>query len=302
MKTDYFLDTDALITVRDWLRFGISRMNQAQVHFGHGTGNAYDETVYLLLRTLHLPPDTLEPFLDACLTEAEREEVRNALDKRVNQRIPAAYITHEAWLGEFSFYVDERVIIPRSFIAHMLNTALAPWISDAECVTAALDLCTGSGCLAILLADAFPNADIDAVDISADALQVAARNVEDYDLDDQISLLQSDLFTELADRQYDVIVSNPPYVNAGSMAKLPKEYQAEPVLALAGGTDGLDHIRVILRNAGKYLYPQGWLIAEIGHNREILEAEFPELPFTWVDTGGSDEFVFILSKEQLDRL
>lgn len=302
MKTDYFLDTDALITVRDWLRFGISRMNQAQVHFGHGTFNAYDETAYLLLRTLHLPPDTLEPFLDACLTEIEREDLRDALDKRVNQRIPAAYITHEAWLGEFSFYVDERVIIPRSFIAQLLREGLSPWITDAECVTAALDLCTGSGCLAILLADAFPNADIDAVDISADALEVAARNVEDYDLDDQVSLLQSDLFTELADRQYDVIVSNPPYVNADSMATLPQEYQAEPALALSSGTDGLEHIRVILRNAGKHLYPQGLLIAEIGHNREILEAEFAELPFTWIDTDGSDEFVFILSKEQLDRL
>ncbi|MHB1678009.1 MAG: 50S ribosomal protein L3 N(5)-glutamine methyltransferase [Sulfuriferula sp.] len=302
MKTDYFLDTDALITVRDWLRFGISRMNQARVHFGHGSFHAYDEAAYLLLHTLHLPPDTLEPFLDACLTEVEREDVRTAFDQRVNQRIPAAYITHEAWLGEFSFYVDERVIIPRSFIAQLVRERLAPWIIDAECVTSALDLCTGSGCLAILLADAFPNADIDAVDISADALAVAARNVEDYDLTEQISLIQSDLFTELDKQQYDLILTNPPYVNASSMAELPAEYQAEPALALASGADGLEHIRIILAQAGQHLYPKGLLIAEIGHNREILEAEFPQLPFVWVETDGSDEFVFILSKEQLSRL
>lgn len=302
MKTDYFLDTEALITLRDWLRFGVSRMNQAQLHFGHGTQNAYDETAYLLLRSLHLPPDTLEPFLDACLTEVEREDVREAFDKRVNQRIPAAYITHEAWLGEFSFYVDERVIIPRSFIAQLLRERLVPWVIDADCVTSALDLCTGSGCLAILLADAFPNADIDAVDISADALAVAARNVADYDLGDQISLIQSNLFAGLEEQQYDIIVSNPPYVNAASMAELPPEYHAEPALALASGIDGLEHIRVILEQANKYLYPKGLLIAEIGHNRDLLEAEFPQLRFTWIETDGSDEFVFVLSKEQLDGL
>ncbi len=277
-------------------------MNQAQLHFGHGTQNSYDETAYLLLRCLHLPPDTLEPFLDACLTEVEREDVREAFDKRVNQRIPAAYITHEAWLGEFSFYVDERVIIPRSFIAQLLRERLVPWIIDADCVTSALDLCTGSGCLAILLADAFPNADIDAVDISADALAVAARNVADYDLGDQISLIQSNLFAGLEEQQYDIIVSNPPYVNAASMAELPPEYQAEPALALASGIDGLEHIRVILEQANKYLYPKGLLIAEIGHNRDLLEAEFPQLRFTWIETDGSDEFVFVLSKEQLDVL
>lgn len=302
MKTDYFLDTDALITVRDWLRFGISRMNQAQLHFGHGSSNALDEAAYLILHTLHLPIDSLEPFLDACLTEVEREDIRDVFDRRVNQRVPAAYITHEAWLGDFSFYVDENVLIPRSFIAQLLRDRLIPWVADPECVTSALDLCTGSGCLAILLAEAFPNADIDAADISQAALVVARRNVEDYDLSDQINLVQSDLFAALADQQYDVIITNPPYVNAQSMAELPPEYQAEPRLALASGDDGLDHIRIILKHAAQHLYPKGILIAEIGHNRDMLEAEFPHLPFTWLETDGSDEFVFILSKEQLNML
>ncbi|ARU31203.1 50S ribosomal protein L3 N(5)-glutamine methyltransferase [Sulfuriferula sp. AH1] len=302
MTTNYFLDTDALITVRDWLRFGISRMNQAHLHFGHGTTNALDEAAYLILHTLHLPIDNLEPFLDACLTEVEREDIRDVFDRRVNQRIPAAYITHEAWLGDFSFYVDERVIIPRSFIAQLLREQLVPWVADPECVTSALDLCTGSGCLAILLAEAFPNADIDAVDISPDALEVAERNVGEYGLEEQITLVQSDLFTELGDQQYDVIITNPPYVNAPSMAELPPEYQAEPELALASGEDGLDHIRTILKRAAKHLYPKGLLIAEIGHNRDVLETEFPHLPFTWLETEGSDEFVFILSKEQLNML
>lgn len=302
MKTDYFLDTDALITVRDWLRFGISRMNEARLHFGHGSSNALDEAAYLILHTLHLPIDNLEPFLDACLTEVEREDIRDVFDRRVNQRMPAAYITHEAWLGDFSFYVDENVLIPRSFIAQLLRDQLIPWVADAECVTSALDLCTGSGCLAILLAEAFPNADIDATDISPAALIVAKRNVEEYDLSDQINLVQSDLFAALTDQQYDVIITNPPYVNAHSMTQLPAEYQAEPQLALASGVDGLDHIRVILKHAVRHLYPKGLLIAEIGHNRDVLETEFPHVPFTWLETDGSDEFVFILSKEQLNSL
>ena len=301
MNTNYFLDTDALITIRDWLRFGISRMNQAKLHFGHGTTNAMDEAAYLILHTLNLPLDHLEPFLDACLTEVEREDILDVFDRRVNQRVPAAYITHEAWLGDFNFYVDERVIIPRSFIAQLLRERLDPWVVDPECVTSALDLCTGSGCLAILMADAFPNADIEAVDLSPEALAVAERNVTDYDLNEQISLVQSDLFAELGDQLYDVIITNPPYVNAPSMAELPAEYQAEPVLALASGEDGLEHIRTILKHAAEHLYPKGILIAEIGHNRDALEAEFPHLPFIWLETGGSDEFVFILSKEQLNK-
>lgn len=299
MSHDYFFDTDALITVRDWLRFGVSRMNQAALFFGHGTTNAFDEAAYLILHTLHLPLDRLDPFLDACLTEVEREDLKQVFEKRVKQRIPAAYITHQAWLGEYSFYVDERVIIPRSFIAELVREQLAPWVENPNAVQAGLDMCTGSGCLAILMALAFPDAAIDAVDISADALAVATRNIADYQLQDQVQTIQSDLFTGLAGRSYDVIVTNPPYVNAPSMLALPAEYRAEPALALASGEDGLEHIRVIIAAAPMHLNPGGMLIAEIGHNREALEAAFPHLPLTWLDTSDSDEYVFAISREQL---
>lgn len=299
MSHDYFHDTDALITVRDWLRFGVSRMNAAGLFFGHGTTNAFDEAAYLILHSLHLPLDRLDPFLDACLTEAEREDLKQVFEKRVKQRIPAAYITHQAWLGEFAFYVDERVIIPRSFIAELLREQLMPWVENPEAVQTGLDMCTGSGCLAILMAHAFPNAAIDAVDISADALAVAERNIAEYQLQAQVQAIQSDLFNQLSGRTYDVIVSNPPYVNTPSMAALPAEYRAEPELALASGADGLKHIRAILAAASDHLSPGGILIAEIGHNRDALEAAFPHLPLTWLDTGGSDEYVFLVTREQL---
>ncbi|MDP2026695.1 50S ribosomal protein L3 N(5)-glutamine methyltransferase [Sulfuriferula sp.] len=301
MSHDYFHDTDALITVRDWLRFGVSRMNQAKLFFGHGSTNAFDEAAYLILHTLHLPIDSLEPFLDACLTEVEREDLLLVFEKRVKQRVPAAYLTQEAWLGEFRFYVDERVIIPRSFIAELLREQLAPWVADAEAVQSGLDMCTGSGCLAILMAHAYPNALIDAVDISSDALAVAERNVTDYELQDRVQCIESDLFAQLDGRRYDVIVSNPPYVNADGMATLPAEYLQEPHLALASGEDGLAHIRTILQQAHKHLRPGGVLVAEIGHNRDALEAAFPELPFSWLETSGSDEFVFILAEDVLTQ-
>jgi ribosomal protein L3 glutamine methyltransferase len=299
MSHDYFHDTDALITVRDWLRFGVSRMNEAGVFFGHGSTNAFDEAAYLILHTLHLPIDSLEPFLDACLTEVEREDLLHMFEKRIKQRVPAAYLTHEAWLGEFRFYVDERVIIPRSFIAELLREQLAPWIADAEAVQTGLDMCTGSGCLAILMAHAFPNATIDAVDISADALAVAGGNIADYGLQHRVHTIESDLYTQLDGQRYDVIVSNPPYVNADGMGALPAEYLQEPQLALASGEDGLVHIRSILKQAHLHLKPGGILVAEIGHNRDALEAAFPELPFSWLETSGSDEFVFILAEDAL---
>ncbi|WP_413436534.1 50S ribosomal protein L3 N(5)-glutamine methyltransferase [Sulfuriferula sp. GW1] len=299
MSHDYFHDTDALITVRDWLRFGVSRMNEAGVFFGHGTTNAFDEAAYLILHSLHLPLDRLDPFLDACLTEVEREDLKLVFEKRVKQRIPSAYITHQAWLGEFAFYVDERVIIPRSFIAELLREQLAPWVEDPESVQTGLDMCTGSGCLAILMAHAFPNAAIDAVDISVDALSVAQRNITDFQLQAQVHTLKSDLFSQLSGRTYDVIVSNPPYVNASSMALLPAEYLAEPQLALASGSDGLEHIRAILAAAPAHLNPGGILVAEIGHNRDALEREFQDPSLTWLDTGDSDEYVFLVTREQL---
>jgi ribosomal protein L3 glutamine methyltransferase len=288
-----------LSTVRDLWRFAVSRFNEAGLAFGHGSTNAFDEAAYLILHTLHLPLDRLDPFLDARLLPEEIDAVLNILERRVNERIPAAYLTHEAWLGDFRFYVDERVIVPRSHIAELLREQLAPWIGDPETVESGLDLCTGSGCLAILMAHAFPNALIDAVDISADALEVARRNVADYGLEEQVRLIRSDMFSALAGRRYDLIVSNPPYVNAPSMANLPEEYRHEPTLALASGRDGLDHIRVILREAPRHLNDGGLLVVESGHNRNALEQAFPGLEFTWLETSAGDGFVFLLSREQL---
>ncbi|MBU1264230.1 MAG: 50S ribosomal protein L3 N(5)-glutamine methyltransferase [Gammaproteobacteria bacterium] len=295
----HFDDTESLITVRDWLRFAVSRFNEAKLFFGHGSDNAFDEAAYLVLHTLHLPLERLEPFLDASLTHGESEEVQAVIERRVRERIPAAYLTNEAWLGEHRFYVDERVIVPRSFIAELLHEQLAPWIEAPDEVTRALDLCTGSGCLAILAALAFPHAKIDAADLSADALAVAAKNVADYGLADRVELIESDLFAALAGRSYDVILSNPPYVNAESVAALPPEYQAEPALALGSGEDGLDATRQILAAARAHLNPGGLLVVEIGHNRDALEAAYPNLPFTWLDTEGGDQFVFMLRREDL---
>jgi ribosomal protein L3 glutamine methyltransferase len=298
----HFEDTESLITVRDWLRFAVSRFNEAQLFFGHGSDNAFDEAAYLILHTLHLPLDRLEPFLDASLTHGESEEVQAVIERRVKERIPAAYLTHEAWLGAHHFYVDERVIVPRSFIAELLHEQLAPWVESPDEVTRSLDLCTGSGCLAILAALAFPNAQVDAVDLSKDALDVAAKNVADYDLADRIELIESDLFAALDGRTYDLILSNPPYVNAESVAALPPEYQAEPALALGSGEDGLDATRQILAAAKAHLNPGGLLVVEIGHNRDALEAAYPTLPFTWLDTESGDQFVFMLRREDLARL
>lgn len=288
-----------LSTVRDLLRFAVSRFTEAGLSFGHGSDNAYDEAVYLILHTLKLPLDRLEPFLDARLVDEEIRQVLDVLARRVNLRTPAAYLTREAWLGEYRFYVDERVIVPRSFIAELLPEALEPWIEYPELVHRALDMCTGSGCLAVLLADIYPDAEVDAVDLSADALAVAQINVEQYGLQERIELIQSDLFSALAGREYDLIISNPPYVDAPSVAALPEEYLREPALALGSGEDGLDATREILRRAPAHLSEHGVLVVEIGHNREALEASFPELPFTWLPTASGDGFVFLLTRDEL---
>jgi ribosomal protein L3 glutamine methyltransferase len=288
-----------LHTLRDLLRFAVSRFNEAGLSFGHGSASAYDEAVYLILHTLHLPLDQLEPFLDARLTKAELEQVLRIIERRAIEKIPAAYLTKEAWLGDFSFYVDERVIVPRSFIAELLRERLVPWIAEPDGIHSALDLCTGSGCLAVLLAYAFENAAIDATDISQEALQVAQKNVTDYDLGHRINLVQSDLFAGLAERRYDLIISNPPYVSAASMTALPEEYRHEPRTALASGEDGLEATRAILRDAASHLTDRGLLIVEIGHNREALERTFPQTPFIWLETSIGDEFVFLLKRDQL---
>ena len=300
--SNYFSEAAVTLhTVRDCLRFAVSRFNQAELFFGHGSNNAYDEAAYLILHTLHLPLDRLEPFLDARLTNSERSEVLSIIQRRVEQRIPAAYLTHQAILGDYSFYVDERVIVPRSFIAELLCNELSPWITEPDKITSVLDLCTGSGCLAILAADAFPYAEVDAADLSPGALAVAERNVADYDLQGRVNLIKSDLFAKLSGKQYDLIISNPPYVDAGSVAALPQEYLHEPKMALGSGPDGLDATRLILKHAAQHLSENGVLIVEIGHNREVLEAAYPNLPFTWLEVSAGDEFVFMLHRNDLIR-
>ncbi len=288
-----------LHTIRDWLRFAVSRFEESGIVFGHGTQNSFDEAVWLILAALHLPQDTMNNFLDARLTAEEQKHLGHLIERRITERIPTAYLVHEAWLGEFKFYVDERVIVPRSFIAELLREQLAPWVENAEEVVSVADICTGSGCLAILSALAFPNADVDAIDISEGALTVARKNISDYGLIDQVHAIASDMLAALQGKHYDLIISNPPYVDAPSMAMLPQEYLQEPSLALASGEDGLDHTHALLRNAAEHLHPGGLLVVEIGHNRDVLEAAYPKLPFTWLEVSAGDQFVFLLTREQL---
>ncbi len=287
------------VTLRDLLRYAISRFNQSGVFFGHGSSNAFDEAAYLLLHTLKLPLDRLEPFLDARLLPDEIEALLQVIERRATDRVPAAYITGEAWLGGYRFVVDSRVLIPRSFLAELIPEQFSPWLMEPEKATRILELCTGSACLPIMLADAFPAAHIDAVDISADALAVAERNVVDYQLQERISLIASDLYDRIPAGQYDLILSNPPYVNSNSMDALPPEYQHEPQLALAGGADGMSLVRRILEGAAGRLTPEGLLIVEIGNEREYAEAAFPELELTWLTTSAGDDMVFMLRAEQL---
>ncbi|GGD53122.1 50S ribosomal protein L3 N(5)-glutamine methyltransferase [Caballeronia grimmiae] len=287
------------LTVRDLLRFGVSRFTEAGLSFGHGSTNAYDEAAYLILHTLHLPLDTLDPFLDARLLESEIDAVMQVIERRAKERVPAAYITHEAWMHGQRFYVDERVIVPRSFIGELLQDGLQPYVADPDHVTRVLELCTGSGCLAILAAQAFENADVDAVDISADALAVARRNVDDYGLQDRVTLYQGDLYAPLPEARYEVIITNPPYVNATAMQSLPAEYRHEPELALAGGDDGMDIVRRIVRDAGKWLTEDGVLVVEIGNERANVEAAFGGLDLVWLSTSAGDDNVFLIQAADL---
>jgi len=289
----------ALQSVRDLLRFAVTQFEAAGLAYGHGSDNAYDEAAYLVLHTLHLPAGRLEPFLDARLLPAEVDSVLGVLQRRVRERLPAAYLTREAWLGDFRFYVDERVIVPRSHIATVLEQGLGAWIPRPDSIERALDLCTGSGCLAVLLAHAFPAAMVDASDISPPALEVALHNVRAYGLSQRVRLVESDLFASLSGQCYDVIVSNPPYVSTAGMAELPAEYRHEPPLALAGGEDGLGVVRHILRQARRHLTRDGLLLMEVGEGREALEAAYPQLELTWLEAPAGDGAVCLFEKEQL---
>ena len=302
MTSDLFEQAqNELSTLRDLMRFAVSRFNEAGIFFGHGSDNAWDEAAYLLLHSLHLPVDQLDPYMDARLTTDERIAALEIVRRRITERLPAAYLTKEAWLGDFRFHVDERVIVPRSHIAELLREQLSPWVNDPWAVGRVLDMCTGSGCLAILAADAFPEAAVDAVDLSPDALAVARINVDDYGLGERIRLIQSDAFSAIPAEKYDIIISNPPYVNAESMAGLPEEYRREPEMALASGEDGLDFVRVLLKEAAQHLNPDGILVVEIGHNKDELERAFPRISFVWLDTSAGDRFVFMLRRKDLNQ-
>jgi ribosomal protein L3 glutamine methyltransferase len=295
------MTTTNFSTPRDLLRYAVTRFNAAKLFFGHGSAEAFDEAAYLILHTLKLPLDRLEPFLDARLLQEEVLQVLAVIERRVSERVPAAYITNEAWLGSYSFYVDERVLVPRSYIAEIIPNRFSPWVSDPDSVENVLELCTGSGCLAIMLADAFPNALVDAVDISKDALAVAERNIRDYKLDGRVNPIQSDLYENVPFKKYNLIVTNPPYVNSDSMSRLPPEYMREPQIALAGGEDGMDLVRKIVDGAAERLTPEGVLVVEIGNEHDFAEAAFGHLGLTWLTTSAGDESVFLLTAEQLAK-
>jgi ribosomal protein L3 glutamine methyltransferase len=292
-------------TVRSLLAYGVQRFEEEGLAFGHGTANALDEAAWLILRALGLPPDALNPHLGQRLDAARWKAARALLDKRVRTRKPAAYLLNEAWLGPHRFYVDERVIVPRSFIAELLlaKTGDRLFFSQNEKKSLSpvriLDLCTGSGCLAILAALRWPESKVDAVDLSEDALEVAKRNVADYKLGKRVRLVKSNLFSALGNRKYDLIISNPPYVKAASMRRLPDEFRKEPALALASGRDGLDHTRQILTQGKRHLEPGGTLMVEIGHNRKALEKACPGLPFRWPKVSAGAGYVFTLKREEL---
>jgi len=295
-----------LHTLLDFVRYAVSRFAAARLVFAHGTTDPVAEAAFLVSETLHLHPDQFEQFAHARVTVAEGRKILELIERRISTRKPTAYLVNKIWMRGLPFYVDERAIVPRSFIGELLDSHFGgddedatSLIGDPAEVESVLDLCTGSGCLAILAARHFPHAAIDAVDISRDALAVAAHNVADYGLDDRIALHRGDLFTPLDDKRYDLIISNPPYVDAEGMAGLPAECRAEPALAFDGGADGLDVVRRILAGAKTHLALQGGLLCEIGRGRDNLEAAFPQLPLLWLDTEDSEGEVFWIAASDL---
>jgi ribosomal protein L3 glutamine methyltransferase len=297
-----------LLTLLDFVRYAVSRFIEAGLVFAHGTTDPVAEAAFLVCETLHLHPDQFETFATARVTSAEANKILGLIGRRITTRKPAAYLVNKIYMRGLPFYVDERVIVPRSFIGELLDSHFSgqgdddddsSLIDDPLMIESVLDLCTGSGCLAVLAARAFPNAAIDAVDMSGDALDVAARNVADYALAERVTLLRGDLFQPVGDKRYDLIISNPPYVDAQGMAELPRECRAEPKLAFDGGADGLDIIRRILQETGRHLTPEGGLLCEIGRGRDMLEAAFPQLPLLWLDSEESAGEVFWIGAADL---
>lgn len=291
---------DELLTLRDFIRWGASEFTAAKLYFGHGTDNAWDEAEQLVLHAVHLTPPLAEEWLSARLTRVEREAVLANLQRRIQERIPAAYITGQAWFAGLPFAVDERVLVPRSPIGELIQKQFSPWLENAPAHI--LDLCTGSGCIGIACAYAFPDAEVQLSDISFDALAVAEENIQQHDLEDRVFAMQSDLFENLAGQKFDLIVSNPPYVDADDLATMPPEYQAEPEIGLGSGDDGLDFTRRLLQEARNYLTDDGVLIVEVGNSWVALEAAYPDLPFTWIEFERGGHGVFMLRKADLVNL
>ncbi|MFD2111856.1 50S ribosomal protein L3 N(5)-glutamine methyltransferase [Thiorhodococcus fuscus] len=289
---------DGLITIQDFVRWGASRFNAAQLFFGHGTDNAIDEAAHLVLSGLNLDPGLPAGFRDCRLTPAERVLVSELIERRLVERVPGAYLTGRAWFAGMEFSVNRHVLVPRSPIAELVEAGFDPWI-DAERIGRVLDLCTGSGCIGIASAAYLPDVDVDLVDISPDALEIARRNVERHGLADRVRVLESDLFDVLAGNRYDVIVSNPPYVSQAEYDSLPAEYLNEPGLALLGGDDGLDLVIRILEGAAHFLTEEGILIVEVGNSAQYLDNRLPGVPFTWLEFERGGEGVFLLTREQL---
>lgn len=289
---------EELRTIRDMIRWAVSRFSEAKIFFGHGTDNAWDEAVNLVLNAVHLAWDVDKEVLDARLTRQEREKIADWVVKRVKDRIPAAYLIGEAWFAGLKFYVDQRVLVPRSPLAEMIEQRFEPWLQNKD-MNRILDLCTGSGCIGIACAAAFPEAQVDLVDISADALAVAKLNIKRHHMDDRVSAVRSDVFNGLAENRYELIVSNPPYVDAHDFATMPDEYHHEPALGLSSGDDGLDVTRRILREAVDYLTDDGLLIVEVGNSEVHLQEQYPQVPFLWLDFEHGGHGVFMLTAEQL---
>ncbi len=293
-------ECNELLTLRDFVRYAVSCFQEAGLYYGHGTDNAWDEASFLIWHTLHLPYQLNAEVLDARLLQREKEALLKLIQKRVKERLPLAYLTHEAWFAGLPFYVDERVLVPRSPIAELIENHFQPWL-DGDKVNHILDLCTGSGCIAIACAKAFPDAEIDATDISPEALAVAKMNLLRHHVEGQVSLHEGDLFNALKHKKYDLIISNPPYVSAQEMVELPSEYRHEPPLGLAAGPHGLDMALNILNNAAHYLHAEGILIVEVGNSEEALAEKFPKVPFTWLEFQRGGGGVFMLTAEQLKQ-
>jgi ribosomal protein L3 glutamine methyltransferase len=291
---------DELFTLRDFIRWGASEFIAAKLYFGHGTDNAWDEAEHLVLHAVHLQPPLNNEWLSARLTRTERERVLAHLQRRIFERIPAAYITGQAWFAGLPFAVDERVLVPRSPIAELIQQQFAPWLKREPRFI--LDLCTGSGCIGIACAYAFPDAEVQLSDISYDALAVAEENIQQHDMEDRVFALQSDLFANLKGHKFDLIVSNPPYVDADDLATMPQEYHAEPAIGLGSGEDGLDFTRRLLQEAREYLADDGVLIVEVGNSWPALQAAYPALPFVWLEFKRGGHGVFMLTAQDLTRV